>query len=442
MKSKAITIVLTLIAIFAPLLIIPETKTYDYNILKFGFLMLAGVVLLILLLINFKKFKLDIKDILIFVFLGLSILSTVYSSNIKKSIFGEEGRYEGLLMFVIYICIYIASKKFFIYNRPKKFFDIIFYVSLIIGVLGILQRHINCWKLYPIFNRLIASTFGNSNFFGSYISLILPGAMCAFILYNTKKGFLLSIILVFNMIASGTRSAWAAFVLIGIIGIIYLIKNKNRKYFMRALILLITFIIIFIYLYNGLDVVSIINNNLNLFTNKNINMSQYTEKKFKQIIEDIEILKKEGISNTIGSWRIYIWSMVMELIYKQPLLGCGPDNLQEGLINNCIKSLIEYVESTGTVIDKAHNEYMQIAATVGIPALIIYLGFLALIVLPKMKIIFKDKISFIIFLIILSYLAQAFFNISTIGVAPVFWMILGLSDNEEFILKIKAATND
>ena len=85
---------------------------------------------------------------------------------------------------------------------------------------------------------------------------------------------------------------------------------------------------------------------------------------------------------------------------------------------------------------------MQIAAIIGIPALIIYLGFLALIVLPKMKIMFKDKTSFIIFLIILSYLAQAFFNISTIGVAPLFWMILGLSDNEEFILKIKKEINE
>ena len=48
--------------------------------------------------------------------------------------------------------------------------------------------------------------------------------------------------------------------------------------------------------------------------------------------------------------------------------------------------------------------------------------------LPKLK--NKSKLNYIFVLVIISYLAQAFFNISTIGVAPLFWMILGLSDNQ------------
>ena len=306
--------------------------------------MIAGASLLILILINYKKLKFDVKDILILSFLGLAIISTLFSSNIKKSIFGEVSRYEGLLMLITYICIYFTSKKFFYYDKTKVFFNIIFYVSLIIGILGILQRHISYWPLYPIFNKFIGSTFGNSNFFGSYISLILPGAMCTYILHNSKKGFWLSVLMFFNMISSGTRSAWVAFALIGLIGIIYLIQQKNKIYFKRALILLIIFIVIFIYLYNGLDIISIISKNLDIFSNKNTNMSQFTGNKFKQLRKDLEILKKEGITNNMGSGRIQIWSMVIELIYKQPLLGCGPDNLKEGLINNCTKSLLEYVK--------------------------------------------------------------------------------------------------
>ena len=171
-------------------------------------------------------------------------------------------------------------------------------------------------------------------------------------------------------------------------------------------------------------------------------MTKFTEKKFNELIEDIEDFKTNGISKKLGTNRIIIWTMTLELIAKQPLVGCGPDNLKDGLIRNSTGTLLEYVKRVKKFPDKAHNEYLHIAATIGIPALIIYLGFLALIILPKMKIMFKDKISFIIFLIILSYLAQAFFNISTIGVAPLFWMILGLSDNEEFILKIKEERND
>ena len=71
--------------------------------------------------------------------------------------------------------------------------------------------------------------------------------------------------------------------------------------------------------------------------------------------------------------------------------------------------------------------------------MILYLVFLSLIVFPKMKYMFKDKLIFILVTTIICYLAQAFFNISTIGVAPLFWMLLGLSDNTEMleILKIE-----
>ena len=37
---------------------------------------------------------------------------------------------------------------------------------------------------------------------------------------------------------------------------------------------------------------------------------------------------------------------------------------------------------------------------------------------------------------IIAYLVQAFFNISTIGVAPIFWFLLGLIQNEDFKNKL------
>lgn len=126
--------------------------------------------------------------------------------------------------------------------------------------------------------------------------------------------------------------------------------------------------------------------------------------------------------------RIEIWKMTLNLIAKKPMLGCGPDNLKKGLFISCKYEAIKFYLRNHTVVDKAHNEYLNIAATIGVPALILYLTFLSLILLPKLK--NKSKLNYIFVLVIISYLAQAFFNISTIGVAPLFWMILGLSDNQ------------
>ncbi|MBO5413601.1 MAG: O-antigen ligase family protein [Clostridia bacterium] len=429
MKQKLITITLTLIAVLAPLLIIPNGD--NYNILKLILLLTTGLALLILLLASYKTLTIDKKDIIILIFLGLVFLSTFLSSNIKTSIIGENNRYEGLLMFITYICIYFSAKKYFKYEKISTFLNIMFYVSIIIGILGIAQKYISYMPLYPIFNKGICSTFGNSNFFGSFISIVLPIASAIFILKGSKKGFILSLIMFFNMISSGTRSAWVAFAVVGILGLIYLIKQRNKEYFKRTVILLICFIIVFIYLFNGFDFI------LKKFgiTKKN-NISSTTEIKINQIKNDLKKAKTSGISNEMGSSRIEIWKVTLKLIAKKPVIGCGVDNLKRGLIENCRDEALAYANRTNALIDKAHNEYLQIGATLGIPALICYLIFIALILFPKIKLAINNKIYFIICLSIISYLVQAFFNISTIGVAPLFWMLLGLIDNKDFINKL------
>ena len=418
MKQKFITVILTLIAVFAPLLIIPSGN--NYNILKFILLLTTGLLLLILLLVNYKTFFLDRKDVIILIFLGLTFLSTMLSSNIKISIFGAKNRCEGLLMFITYICIYLSSKKYFKYEKISTFLNIMFYVSILIGILGIAQRHINYPSLEPLFNKGICSTFGNPNFFGSYISIMLPIASTIFILKGSKKAFILSLIMFFNMISSGTRSAWVAFAVVGILGVIYLIKQKNKKYFKNAVILLACFIIIFMYLFNGFGI---------------INSKSVTKTKINQIKNDINIFQEDGLSNQMGSGRIFIWKITLKLITKKPILGCGPDNLWRGLVYNCTQEAYDSAKRTQTSIDKAHNEYLHIAATLGIPALICYLVFITLILFPKLKLTAKNKAYLILCLAIISYLVQAFFNISTIGVAPLFWMLLGLIDNKDFINK-------
>lgn len=421
MKQKLITVILTLIAVLVPLLIIPNKINDNYNILKVWILLIAGLLLLILLLASYKTLKIDAKDILIIIFLCMVFISTFLSSDIKISILGDKNRYEGLLMFITYIVIYMCSKKYFQYKNIKIFLNIMFYVAMIIGILGIAQKFITNMNLKPIFDRGICATFGNSNFFGSFISIVLPISISIFILNGNKKGFILSLVMFFNMISSGTRSAWVAFVVVAIIGFIYLIKHKNKTYFKRLVILLLCFILIFGYLFNGFGL---------------IKKNSTTKIKIEQIKNDLKNASETGLADNMGSGRIEIWRMTLKLIIQKPILGCGTDNLKLGLRTYCKEDFNKFVLRAHAVPDKAHNEYLQIAATIGIPVLVIYLIFVSTILFPKMKLMLKDKLYLIISITIISYLTQAFFNISTIGVAPLFWMILGLSDNEDFINKL------
>lgn len=420
MKQKMITTILILLAVLAPVLIVPEVMTENYNILKLVILLIGGAFLLVLLLLNYKTLKIDKKDIFILIFIGLVCISTFLSSYVTKSIIGEVNRYEGLLMFIIYACIYLCSKKYFDTTNLKRVINIMFYTSMAIGILGILQMYVDCEILYPIFNRSINSTFGNSNFFGSYISIVLPITMVLYILKGSKKSFILGLIMFYNMISSGTRSAWVAFAVVVLIGIVYLIKQKNKLYVKRTIILSVCFILIFIFLFSGLGSV----------------IKSRTKLKMDQMTEDMLAMMEDGISGKMGSRRIAIWEMTVKLMIKNPIFGCGTDNLAIGLVYDCSEEFFEFVAQKGTVVDKAHNEYLHIGATIGIPALIIYLIFIGMILIPQMRQMMKNKVALMISLIIISYLVQAFFNISTIGVAPLFWMILGLSDNEMIIKKL------
>lgn len=418
MKQRLITIILTLIAILAPLLIVPNFLGTNYNILKFWTLLISGLVLIILLLCQYKSLKLDKKDICILLFLGLVCISTFLSNDITKSILGEKNRYEGLLMFIIYIVIYLSAKKYFKFEKTEELLNILFIVSLAIGILGILQNYIVIDKsLSPLFGKGICSTFGNSNFFGSFISLVLPITISFFILKGNKKSLVLALIMFFNMLSSGTRSAWVAFGAIAILGIFYLLKQKEKTYYKRFFLLLCCFILIFSFVF--------------------IDPKSMMKDKFAQMKDDINTSLHDGLEGNMGSGRIEIWEMTLKLITKKPIFGCGTDNLQLGLRTNCPEDFDEYLIRTLTVVDKAHNEYLHIAATIGIPALIIYLVFIGMILFPKTRHMFNDKLYFVISITIISYLVQAFFNISTIGVAPLFWMILGLVDNQDFITSLK-----
>ena len=81
MKNKIITVILSLMLIALPLAIMPGT--YTYNTPKIYVLGIGGAVLLVMLILNRKKFNFDKKDYVILAFAALICLSTINANNIK-----------------------------------------------------------------------------------------------------------------------------------------------------------------------------------------------------------------------------------------------------------------------------------------------------------------------------------------------------------------------
>lgn len=421
--NKIINVTLCVILFIVPLLITPR-KVYSipYNILKICVLLLCGLTLLICLILKRKELKFDLIDKTLLAFYALIILSTIFSANILKSIIGEHNRYEGVLTLTTYFLTYYCAKYYFNYNKKLKYFAIA--VVLISSAIGILQYY-NIFPLYYIFNipfepTFASSTFGNRNFFGSFLAICVPIFMALYIIKRKKVYLVTSLISFWAMLVSMTRSSWVGLAVATIFGIIYVVKNFSKEILKRTIHIVIGFTIIFVFVLIPPPIADYFDvNTLN--------------GRLAALGHDFVVLfDNDAEKSALGSGRMIIWKIALEELTFVPILGTGPDALVDGLKENYTDDYVKFIVNTHMQIDKAHNEYLQIAVTLGIPALIVYLTFIAQILASARKNIFKNNATFILFIPIVSYLVQAFFNISTIGVAPVFWALLGLIQSQQF----------
>ena len=159
-----------------------------------------------------------------------------------------------------------------------------------------------------------------------------------------------------------------------------------------------------------------------VFTDNTLKYVQ-TRKYEKEIIPSYDISTEVSTIiqipvEQIGNSRLIIWKNSLPLVKKYWLIGCGLDNFK-----NAYPNLI------GIKVDKAHNVYLQISITNGIPALILFLLLLFIVFLKGIKC--KNNFLIPIYMAFIGYSIQAFFNISVIDVAPYYFIIIGLILSEE-----------
>lgn len=136
---------------------------------------------------------------------------------------------------------------------------------------------------------------------------------------------------------------------------------------------------------------------------------------------------------TIGTSRGYIWSRTLPLLKNAFLKGFGPDNYSLAFPQyDYIGKLRAFRNGTNVIVDKPHNMYLQIATNTGVLSLIAFLALAGIYVIQSFITYVKIEKNFMtfagagIFLAICGYLVTSFFNDSVVGIAPIFWVLLGL----------------
>ena len=366
-----------------------------------------------------KNRKLRTADIFYFTLIFFMVISAVFSHDPGVYCGGDTNRCENPLHFLAYFWMFFAGSLIDTWKYRRNIILSFLGVSILEGIFAFLQTF-NIELAFSYLYRADRSAYGltqNSNYYGA-LCVIFVAAIAGLYIFADQtvksKAFRIALpaiaaFVFYTMLGSRARLAWvgfAALVIFYVISLIVMIRKSKDKAEIkpavkRSLIILGVFTAVFLFAFFFTDYI------------REVAVRSYWE-------------VANGKPEMMGSKRFYIWDMAVKSIPQNWLTGVGLDNFQHVFLSSPDFSEDMYFK------DKAHNEYLQILVTQGIPALINYLALLIFTCVGAVKNILnetskeKRAVTWILLGALIGYAAQAFFNNSITYVVIYFWLIIGL----------------
>lgn len=349
---------------------------------------------------------------------------------INTALLGELGRYEGLLSLFAYFGIFLLATAVMKQSSVKTIFDVLVGAGIVQAIVAVLQ-HIP-WDFPSDFRNLpalillkevhLSSGFSDSPiFYGSFLTLVTAVAIAGAIYdKNVTRARIYGVSAVLFFLTGLFTSSVVPLIGIGtalvVTFVIELTVGKKATTFetgwlknsgKRLAAILVAFAVVFGVVYAAQGI----------------------------------YLRDKAIAYTDGLHRLFItpgtpspvneqslWEIGAErsliMIKDHPILGVGPDMFAK------YQNTEELVDDS---IDKSYNEYLYVAATRGVPSLLIYLALVGATLFRLVKELkqFRDDrekwFRPALLTAILAYSVQAFFSVSAVTVAPFFWLLMGMS---------------
>lgn len=285
---------------------------------------------------SFKRTALDIP---ILAFALLAVLSTVFG------IYPHAGLLSLAWMFTIIAAYYLVINNFS-ERAAGRFMFLIVLVGTGLAFFG-LGQHFLEWPCSWWANEgFLASTYVNHNHFAGYLEMAIPLALGLFCAQKTPLRRLglacCAVIMVTAFVFAQSRGAWVSLAFATLLVTYWLSRRKvigRYVFFVIALLIVLAFTL----LYSG---------------------------------EDSVAARLETMTNVKGDasfmTRVKIWQGTIEMIKNNPFIGTGIGTLLWGYPRYRPEGL--YI-----MVDYAHNDYLQMAAEMGIFVLPLMLWMLIII---------------------------------------------------------------
>lgn len=351
-----------------------------------------------------KQLKNNILPFCLVLLLLWSLISAFLSKNIYSSFFGSPYRKEGFFAYLSYAGIFSITA--FVKNK-KSLRAVLFFHTSAATIVSLLS-------LFSVFPRE-KGVFFNANHYGYYLCMMLPLAVGLFISSDKKYRFIYIIeamLLTTGLIFCHSMGPFLAVVISLLcltVFVAILHPKKIPELLFDLLLCAAAGTVCAVYSWDLIaDLKTLFADAGTAAAKFSGDTSQETEEAF----------------NKIGSSRGVLWKYAWQFACERPVFGYGPD---------CFFDL--YYLKTGVLNQRPHNEFLQIAASLGFPALAFYLSGLGSLFVRFIQIFKKlSLLQLTLFVCVLSYLISSFFGNTMYYTSPYFFMLLGfcfnLSKNE------------
>lgn len=364
---------------FTPLVLWPYTsELFEFNKMVFVYLTTTLIMAVwIWRCIIAKKliFRRTLLDIPLVIFLGSQILSTLFSIDQRTSVLGYYSRFNGgLLSSISYSLLYWAFVSNMTKERVIKCISFLLGSSIVVSLIAVLEHFgINitcglmgqglssCW-IQDVQNRVF-STLGQPNWLATWIVALIPLTLYQILdSQNIKKilFYLLSILLFATILFTKSRSALLGFIASDFIFWIYAFILKRKKVIVPLIISNLFFIFLFLIISTPWNPAKIMS------------------------LEKIQGPALETGGTESGTIRKIVWKGALKIWFHYPILGSGPETFAFSYYQF---RPVEHnlVSEWDFLYNKAHNEYLNLAATSGTLGILSYLYLIVMMFLVFLK---------------------------------------------------------
>lgn len=365
-----------------------------------------GILEYIVYLIKLKKDKkLNLKKFFpVFLIILLVIIATISSflaKDVHLSIFGESYRREGLIVYIMYVGIVLASSLVKNETYIKRIFQIIIISALYITILPLFRIDFTYLKFSNVFH--------NTNHYGYFIMIAVMLLLFAFI--DSKKyqkiiWFFGYIFMVYILIINNTFGCYLA---ISISLLVLFIYSLVKKYQRLNVIMIICAFILTSFVVSKYNIiigekgdfkeVNIVGKNI-------LNFS----KDIKAVVE-----KDEKKAAEVGTHRLLLWKDAWNYTLEHPIFGGGMESLG-----------VYYKEHNNFINDRPHNVILEFSSFIGIPGAIIYLVLILFLAIANLKNLKHNSIYIAIYFTAMCYFISSMFGNSMYYTSPYFMLLIGL----------------